>query len=181
MRYQRSPPARNDRGMLALLFVTLFVQQSPASQPSTPSPCSSPEHRQFDFWIGEWDVALPDGQVAGRNRIESVEGGCGLQENWTAAGPQASTGRSINAYSSGDRKWHQIWLGSGGLLMHLSGTFTGDTLLLEGNTTGRTGQTIQHRLSFTRRGDGTIRQFWQTSSDGTSWQTAFEGIYTRRK
>ena len=30
--------------------------------------------------------------------------------------------------------------------------------------------------------DGTVRQLWETSSDkGTSWATAFDGLYRKRK
>jgi hypothetical protein len=167
---------------LAWLALTGFLPGTRVGhQQPAPPPCASPEHHQFDFWIGDWDVKLPNGQPAGRNRVESIEGGCGLQENWTSAGPTPNTGRSINAYSSGDHKWHQIWLGSGGLLMHLTGSLQGDTLTFSGTTTSRAGQTLQNRLAFTRRADGTVRQFWQTSPDGATWQTAFDGIYTRRR
>ena len=57
-------------------------------QPPAPAtkPCSAPPYRQFDFWIGDWDVFSPDGKLAGHNRVESIEGGCGIQENWTGAG-----------------------------------------------------------------------------------------------
>jgi hypothetical protein len=161
--------------MVLTLILALIALQQP------PRPCSTPDYRQFDFWVGDWDVKLANGQIAGRNRIEMIEGGCGLQENWTGGGPTPNTGRSINAYSSGDKKWHQIWLGSGGLLMHLSGTFQGDTLTMEGVTTTAAGQSVLNRLAFTKRPDGSVRQFWQTSQDGGKvWQTAFEGIYTRR-
>ena len=159
---------------LVVLLVAATVDQTP---PRTP-PCTAPEHRQFDFWIGEWDVKTPDGKVAGTNRIERIEGGCALQENWTGAG---STGRSINAYWPGDRKWHQFWIGSGGLVMHLSGVFTGDTLRFEGVVAMPSGQSIQHRLTFTKRADGTVRQFWENSADaGKTWTVAFDGSYTRR-
>ncbi len=40
--------------------------------------CPGPEYRQFDFWVGEWDVALPDGKPAGTNRIAPILGGCAL-------------------------------------------------------------------------------------------------------
>ncbi len=159
--------------IIALLLALIGLQ-------TAPRPCSTADHRQFDFWIGDWDVKGPNGQIAGRNRIEMIEGGCGLQENWTSAGATPTTGRSINAYSAGDKKWHQIWLGSGGGLMHLSGTFQGDTLTMGGVTTTPSGQTVHNRLAFTKRGDGSVRQFWEQSADGKSWKTAFEGIYTRR-
>ena len=103
--------------VLALLHAVIGFQPAPR-------PCSTPDHRQFDFWVGDWDVKLANGQVAGR---------------------------SINAFAPG-KKWHQIWLGSDGLLMHLAGTFHGDTLTLEGVTTTLAGQSVRHRLSFTRDG-----------------------------
>ena len=28
-------------------------------------PCSSPEYRQFDFWLGEWEAFSTNGQKAG--------------------------------------------------------------------------------------------------------------------
>jgi hypothetical protein len=164
--------------MLALIGFSL--DRTPPSAQAKP-PCSAPEHRQFDFWIGEWDVKTPDGKTAGINRIERIEGGCALQENWTAAGGPGGTGRSINAYWPGDKKWHQFWIGSGGLVMHLSGVFEGDVLRMEGAVPMPNGRIVQHRLSFTKRADGTVRQFWENSSDaGKTWTVAFDGIYTRR-
>ncbi len=26
--------------------------------------CDTPEHRAFDFWLGEWQVKTPDGKIA---------------------------------------------------------------------------------------------------------------------
>ncbi|MBV8858050.1 MAG: alpha/beta hydrolase [Acidobacteria bacterium] len=46
-------------------------------------PCmSAPEHRQFDFWVGEWDVRNARGRPVGTSRIERVEDGCVIMENW---------------------------------------------------------------------------------------------------
>ena len=46
----------------------------PAGAGQTPAPCSTPEYRQFDFWIGDWVVYTPAGQIAGTNKIEQVSG-----------------------------------------------------------------------------------------------------------
>jgi hypothetical protein len=43
--------------------------------------------------------------MAGRNRIESILGGCALLETWQGAG--GGHGRSLNAYDRGRRPWHQ--------------------------------------------------------------------------
>jgi quercetin dioxygenase-like cupin family protein len=163
--------------MVSAIHVGAQTQTTP--QQAT-APCAAPEYREFDFWIGEWDVFTPDGKVAGHNRIEAIEGGCGLQENWIGAG--GGTGRSINSFSPADRQWHQYWLGSGGGILNLSGTFAGDTLTLRGDTKRAGGVTIAERLQFTRNADGSVRQFWQQSRDGgKTWSVAFDGKYVRAK
>src|SRR5262245_53312618 len=81
------------------------------AQPSAPpSACSRPEYRQFDFWIGDWDVYDPKGALAGRNVVTREFGGCVLQEHWTAAGPMAQTGSSFNTWSPARQQWHQTWV-----------------------------------------------------------------------
>jgi len=58
-------------------------------------PCAHLERlRAFDFWLGEWDVHLANGQFAGTNTITSAEKGCVLIERWESA--TGGTGRSIN-------------------------------------------------------------------------------------
>lgn len=59
--------------------------------------CNSPAQRQFDFWLGDWEVRDPDGQLVGRNRIRRVVGGCGLREEWR--GKSGLVGTSLNAWS----------------------------------------------------------------------------------
>jgi len=49
---------------------------------AAPPPCASAEHRQFDFWIGEWRVQTPDGALAGINRITREYGGCVVHEHY---------------------------------------------------------------------------------------------------
>ena len=45
--------------MLLTAFALLLLQ-SPAAAPK--KPCASPLHRQFDFWLGLWDVTDPAGK-----------------------------------------------------------------------------------------------------------------------
>ena len=46
------------------------------------SPCKyNPLARQFDFWVGDWDVKNQQGQNAGKNTIQKLENGCLLLEN----------------------------------------------------------------------------------------------------
>src|SRR5687768_1412209 len=102
---------------LALLLLVVSAHTVVAQQQGTP--CSAPEHRQFDFWIGEWEVTGARGQKAGTNRIERILGGCVLYESWTSAG--ASRGHSFNIWDPGDTKWHQTWVDNSGTFLQLAG------------------------------------------------------------
>ena len=53
-----------------------------AQTPPRPPACQGAEARQFDFWLGRWEVFTPDGQKAGDNHIEAIDGGCALIERW---------------------------------------------------------------------------------------------------
>ena len=46
-------------GTLAASIAALA--QTPPPQP----PCPAPQSRQFDFWVGDWDVFMPDGKKSG--------------------------------------------------------------------------------------------------------------------
>lgn len=142
--------------------------------------CSRPEHRQFDFWVGEWDVTRPDGRAAGTNHIRLIHGGCALLEEWTGAG--GSTGTSLNAFDPTTGRWHQTWIGSDGLLLQLDGGMKDGAMELVGVTLGANGDRTLQRIRWTPLG-GTparVRQLWETSVDGgRTWSVAFDGMYVR--
>jgi len=51
-------------GALALGFA-LTASPGGTADPA-PAPCGRAENRQFDFWVGEWDVQDPKGNRRGR-------------------------------------------------------------------------------------------------------------------
>jgi hypothetical protein len=151
--------------------VALLLPLAAAAQRA---PCSAPEHRQFDFWIGHWDVFMPDGKKAGENRIEAIEGGCALLEQWTGA--RGPTGKSLNIYDGERKRWHQTWVDSSGGLLLLDGAFSNGRMVLS------SGGSPTQRITWTPQGDGSVRQLWQSSEDGgKTWRTAFDGRYVKRK
>src|SRR5918995_5108174 len=104
---------------------------------AAPKACAAPEHRQFDFWIGEWEVTTPNGAPAGRNRIESILDGCALRESWTGA--KGGSGNSYNAYDRQTRRWHQTWVDNGGLVLRLDGVFADGKMILSGESRDSSG------------------------------------------
>jgi hypothetical protein len=71
-------------------------------------PCGSERHRDFDFWLGDWNVLSPTQTVVATNRILSDLDGCALLENWTAG--NGTRGRSLNAYDATTGLWNQMWV-----------------------------------------------------------------------
>ncbi|MEM7585013.1 MAG: hypothetical protein AAF560_16585 [Acidobacteriota bacterium] len=153
--------------------------QSEASQnkPSPPKPCTSEQHRQFDFWVGEWEVTQPDGTVAGTNRIEKILDGCVIKENWTSAGMR---GESYNIFTPGGG-WHQTWVDTTGRLLTLDGELKDGKMVLAGETPGQDGKPLKHEIAWTPMADGRVKQHWRVSRDsGETWTDAFIGLYARK-
>ena len=87
---------------------------------------------EFDFWIGEWDVAGPDGASYGRNSITSPFGNGVLAEHWRGTG--GVEGHSLNVYDEPRARWHQTWVDTGGNLLLLEGGPVDGAMVLEGVT-----------------------------------------------
>ena len=151
---------------------------TPATPPSPPT-CEAPEHRQFDFWIGEWTVRGPAGAVVGTSRIEPVLSGCAIVEHWTGSG--ASRGTSLNFYDRQTREWTQTWIDNAGQPLRLAGAIRDGRMVLEGTTAGVGGSPVRrHRISWIPLEGGDVRQHWETSADdGATWTTSFDGRYSK--
>jgi len=155
--------------------------QSVAPPPPRPSPCAPAEHRQFDFWLGDWEVRNPAGTIVGHNRIESAHDGCVLIEHWTSVA--GVTGTSVNIYDRDRRQWHQTWVDSGGGLLMLAGGTRGAAMVLVGDAFDADAPTksARQRITWTPLADGRVRQLWESSSDrGATWSVVFDGLYARK-
>jgi tetratricopeptide (TPR) repeat protein len=146
------------------------------------TPCAaSPEHRQFDFWIGEWDVQNPQGQPAGTSSIQLILGGCVVFENWTSGGG-AYTGKSFNLYNSTLKKWQQFWADDKGGSLEFAGEYKDGELRYTGESLDPKGNKIMHRLTFFNLPEGRVRQLWEQSTDNAkTWTTVFDGLYVKKK
>jgi hypothetical protein len=147
------------------------------------SSAGPPEARQFDFWIGDWVVREPDGNLAGHNHIEPILGGAALRESWQ--GESGLLGTSLNAWDPVRRLWRQAWTDANGFWLLLEGGLRDDAMVLEGERPSQAdpSRTVRHRVTW-RLVDGDpdhVRQHWEGSEDGgATWQTLFDGRYTRK-
>jgi hypothetical protein len=162
---------------MSLIVAALGVLTSTSAQPTKPPPLP-PESRQFDFWLGEWEVTTPDGKPAGSSRIELIADGAGLLENWTGA--KGYSGKSLNSYNPAKKQWQQFWVGAGGGVLELSGALVDGQMVLQGEHVVGGKPTVE-KITWTPNADGSVRQHWEQSTDsGKTWATAFDGRYKKK-
>ncbi len=167
--------------LAGLLLAGLVLFAAPAvTQQSPGTSCDLPEHRAFDFWLGEWDVYNPQGQQAGTNRIEKILNGCALLENWT--GSRGGTGKSLNFYNRATKRWEQVWVSDRGGVTKYAGEFKDGAMRFDdGEHIEPDGKRVRSRMAFTPLDDGRVRQLIEHSSDdGKTWTVWFDGTYIPR-
>lgn len=159
--------------LIACLLCGSALAADPPPRPAPPR-CDTPGFAQFDFWLGEW-VVTADGKLAGHNRIEKVQDGCALTEQWRGAG--GYTGTSLNAHDRRSGKWRQLWVDyRGGVLLLTGGLQEDGSMSLQSEPDA--GGVVQ-RITWTPNPDGSVRQLWQAVADDGSAENLFDGLYRR--
>ena len=140
--------------------------------------------RQFDFWVGDWDVR-PTGQPAvgppARNTVTLNDNDCVVTEHWSS--PSGSVGQSFNIFDRSYGEWRQTWVDNIGGQHDYRGRLVDGNMVFEGDTPAPNGQRgrIPTRLSFFKLGPDTVRQYSEVSTDsGHTWQTSYDLTYVRR-
>jgi hypothetical protein len=163
-----------------MLYLLLLLAQAAAVPPTTPPPaCTGPEHRQFDFWVGEWQVTQTGKRdVVATSLIEKLYGGCAVRENWMPI--KGTVGGSLNNYVREDGRWHQTWVDSSNSRVEFSGGLTDGRMVLTGFWKGVNGpgKDALIRMTYSKNADGSVRQHGEQSTDhGLSWSTNFDFTY----
>lgn len=147
---------------------------APADQ-ETAERCRGAVHREFDFWLGTWEVRNEAGALLGRNEIRRMARGCALLENWHGIG--GGQGISVNTFDDKLHKWTQRWVGDGATLW-LEGGLEEGRMVLAG-TRSTPGGEVRDRITWTPLPEGRLSQVWDVSTDGgKSWRTLFAGYYS---
>jgi hypothetical protein len=136
-------------------------------------------HRQFDFWVGEWNVFNPQGIQVGESRIEKITDGCVVHENWSS---QASgEGKSYNFYDTRKGRWRQIWVDDSARVQEYEGAFRDGAIHYAGTGLDSAGKPVLLRMTFTPQFGGDVRQLIEQSVDeGKTYAVSFDGTYRRK-
>lgn len=152
-----------------------------------PSPCSSPEVAEFDFWIGEWNLIWPAAQTGGTvgevakgtNRIERLFERCVIAEHFATA-DDSFLGRSWSVFDPAAGVWRQTWVDNRGGYLVLTGGFDGEKMELRTDATERDGELVVNRMVFSDIRADSLAWAWQRSTGGESWDDLWTISYRRR-
>ena len=162
--------------------MTLIALALAALVQTTPVDCTDADHRAFAFWIGDWTVtAVASGTVVADSRIESVAGGCAIQETYhQTVGPGGTPtdyrGHSYSAFDATDGVWRQFYVDSNGSVSAFAGEAVDGAMVLIVDR----GE-VRQRMTVAPAGNGAVRQTGEVSRDGgRTWSTGYEFLYRPR-
>ena len=143
-------------------------------------PCAvKPEHRQFDFSIGEWDVFSENRKVADSSIHKMLEN-CVIYENYSQM--DGYSGKSFNFFDKHLGKWRQTWVDVRGMVSEFTGAVRDEAFIYEGESHYPDGTRALRRMTFFKIGPDRITQSSEMSKDkGKTWNPYYELLYIRKK
>jgi len=143
--------------------------------------CATPEHRQLDFWIGDWDTFesdTPGGPSIARARVEPVAEGCAIRERYEQN--DGLIGESILSYDPVHKHWQQTWVTNRGALMVIVGNFKDGELVLQGDVHLKDGTSVLQRITWKTQGMGVRESAVLSRDGGKTWKPAFDVLFLNR-
>ena len=171
-----------------LAFLVLLPVQGvqAAGRAQAPAkPCAEAEQKQFDFWVGEWDLTWP-GEKAGEtghggNSIKRIMGGCVVKESFTGGDSMHLRGMSVSTFVARAGKWKQTWVDNEGGYLDFVGEFKDGQMILSREGVGPDGAKILQRMVWKNISAKELDWSWEFSKDGgKSWQVQWPIHYKRK-
>ena len=169
------------RPFIAMAVLVLASGAAPAQQPA--SACDSPESRQLDFWLGEWELTyVMEGKVGkSRNRLTKILDGCVILEEFTGAPGMKLDGRSYSTFDRATKQWKQTWVDNTAAYLDFTGAVV-DGRMTFSREAERDGRRFRQRMVFDDVARDSLTWRWQRSDDGgKTWATLWEIAYKRVK
>jgi hypothetical protein len=138
--------------------------------------CVAAAYRQFDFWVGDWDVFDVGSSIpVAHARIDPILDGCVLREDYQ--GTDGQKGQSFTIYDAARRVWHQSWVTNRGELLEIEGKIENGEIILSGEDRAA-GSLVRGTW---KPQNGNVRETAVTSTDGgNTWKPWFDLVFRRK-
>jgi hypothetical protein len=170
----------------ALLCLWLLTPAISHGQTTVPAnPCTAAQQRQFDFWVGEWDLswAVQNGSAPGHgtNSIKRILDGCVVQENFSGETSLPMRGTSVSTFDTRAEKWKQTWVDNEGGYLDFAGEFANGQMILQREATRPDGTKVLQRMVWKNITANELDWSWEASRDrGKTWQVNWAIHYKRK-
>jgi hypothetical protein len=157
-------------------YMLLYDEKKP------PPPCSASEARQFDFWLGDWELSWTDkdgNAKKGSNRVSKLFGECNIKEEFSDAKGEFK-GTSVSTYIPFEKKWKQTWVDNNGAYLDFAGEYKDGKMILS-RKAQRDGKEYLQRMIFYDIAKNSLSWNWERSDDGgKSWAVVWKISYSRK-
>ena len=171
--------------VLSLAVVTLSLLSAQQTSTAPQNPCAAPQQKQFDFWVGEWDLTWPgekSGETGhGTNSIKRILDGCVVQENFSGADSTHLRGTSVSTFDARSGHWKQTWVDNEGSYLDFAGDFNNGQMILQREFSQKDGTRIMQRMVWKNITANEMDWSWEASRDGgMTWQVNWRIHYKRK-
>ena len=186
--------------IFAVLWVALPLTALGQTEPSHSAPCSQAEARQFDFWIGEWEIQAKERPPGSdqwtenkswiRTRVRRALSGCVLIEESIdkVAYDTLVVGMSLTSYNIHLGKYQQLWVDQQGSTWEYVGGWEDESMVLYLEPTTSSGESIvpfeattRIRMVFSEIArNGLVWGYEYSTDGGHEWTRTNEAVYSRR-
>lgn len=160
---------------------TLFLFAAAAlASTDPPKPnfgCSSAESKQFDFWIGDWDLTF-DGGGKAKNRISKILDECVVLEEYTGGG---LVGKSFSTFDPQAKQWRHTWIDNTARHVDFAGEFQQGRMVVTRDASGPRGAFKQRLIWSDIQRDSLKWTIERSDDSGKSWKVVFSASYQREK
>jgi len=159
--------------LLVVLTVRGLSQEPPANVREIPGA------KQFDFWVGEWELTWPNG--AGKNRVSFTLDSAVIMEQFSGEESMALRGMSVSVFDARAGRWKQTWVDNQGGYLDFEGEFSDGRMVLQRSATVQKKPLLQRMVWYNIKPDS-LDWSWERSDDnGKTWKTLWPIHYRRKK
>jgi hypothetical protein len=141
------------------------------------APCTAPEFRQFDFWVGDWDTyEMSDTtRVVARNRVSLILDGCVLREDYRQN--DGLVGESYSLWDKARGVWHQSWVTNRGALLLLDGRMESGRMVMTAPEKLEDGSAALLRGIWWPDGRNVRSRAERSTDGGKTWTMVFDIVF----
>jgi hypothetical protein len=177
--YGRPEVLNADNALLSLRMDARWATTIAAARKNAHPCVGVAEYRQFDYWLGEWNVEA-GGQRIATSSISAVLDDCVISEDYHDF--RGYYGKSFSIWDSITKRWEQRYVDTTGAFHEWKGGLQNGTMQFLWRHNDAAGVPQLDRMTYSKDGPDKVRQLLENSTDdGKTWAITYDGMYIRRK